>query len=239
MQTAMHTGISRTVLIATSDAALRDRFAAALEGGGHRAVPVATLDALLARLAPGGGPVDLLLLDLALPSAPGVNPAQAVRPAAPALQIAVFSGSVAGAAEVRALAALGVAGYVNEHATPPQILPALAPHLFPDSFNRRGSPRATLGAPVACRAGETVLAAVAVDISRGGMGLRTAMPLEAGTAVRLRFRLSGAETDLEVDARVAWADNHAGMGVQFTQLDATARRVVDAFVDAHTGGADA
>ncbi|HVC19953.1 MAG TPA: PilZ domain-containing protein [Vicinamibacterales bacterium] len=234
-----HTGISRTVLVAGHDGSVRDRFVAALDGAGHRAVAVATGDALLAHLAPGAAPVDLLLLDLRLPRPTGADLVQAVRPIARALPIVVFSGSVTGAAEVRTLAALGIAGYVNEHSTAQQILPALAPHLFPDRFNRRGSPRVTLGAAVACRAGDAVVAGIAFDISRGGMGLRTATVVDAGTAVRLRFRLPGGDTDLEVDARVAWADQRTGMGVQFTRLDPAARRAVDAFVDAHAGGADA
>ncbi|MDE3154098.1 MAG: PilZ domain-containing protein, partial [Acidobacteriota bacterium] len=156
-----------------------------------------------------------------------------VRAAAPALPIVIFSGSLGGAADVRAVSAFGISGYVNEHAAAPQILPALAPHLFPDSFNRRGSPRVAFGAAVACQAGGTVVAAVACDLSRGGLGLRTTGPLETGTEVQLRFRLPGETVDLEATARVAWSDHRTGMGLQFTGLPPAARRAIDDFVDAH------
>ena len=34
-----------------------------------------------------------------------------------------------------------VAGYINEYSAVQHIVPALAPHLFPDHYNRRSSPR--------------------------------------------------------------------------------------------------
>ena len=52
--------------------------------------------------------------------------------------VVIFSGTIANADEVRELAALGVAGYINEYSAVQHILPSLAPHLFPDSFSRRG-----------------------------------------------------------------------------------------------------
>ena len=75
------------------------------------------------------------------------------------LPIVVFSGTIASAGEVRELSSLGIAGYVNEYSATQHVLPALAPHLFPDSFNRRGSPRVALGVPIAYRFGNTIAAA--------------------------------------------------------------------------------
>ncbi|HVB37242.1 MAG TPA: PilZ domain-containing protein, partial [Vicinamibacterales bacterium] len=200
---------------------------------GHRARGAAGAVELLADLTGTGPPPDLLLLDLRLTSAPAADLLQAIRDAAPGLPVVLFSGSVTGAAEVRALVGFGISGYVNEHTASRQILPALAPHLFPDSFNRRGSPRVAFGAPVACHAGDTIVAAVAFDLSRGGLGVRTTVPLDTGTEVRLRFRLPGGAADLDAGARVAWSDHRTGMGLQFTGLDAAARRAIDDFVDAH------
>ena len=67
----------------------------------------------------------------------------------------------------------GRAGYVNEHSGARHIVPALAPHLFPDSFNRRLSPRVTLGIPVACRFEGTITAARTLDLGKGGLGVWT------------------------------------------------------------------
>ena len=83
------------------------------------------------------------------------------------LPILVFSGTIATADEVRELAALGVAGYINEYSAVQHILPSLAPHLFPDNFNRRGSPRVVLGIPVAYRFGNTIAAALDAESEQG------------------------------------------------------------------------
>jgi hypothetical protein len=116
------------------------------------------------------------------------------------LPILVFSGTIASAEEVRELAALGVAGYVNEYSAVQHILPSLAPHLFPDNFNRRGSPRVVLGIPVAYRFGNTIAAALTLNLSKGGIGIRTMSPLEGGAKVRkMRFRLPGSKRDIDAE----------------------------------------
>ena len=89
--------------------------------------------------------------------------------------------------------ALGVAGYVNEYSAVQHILPSLAPHLFPDNFNRRGSPRVVLGIPVAYRFGNTIAAALTLNLSKGGVAIRTMSPLEQHAKVRVRFRLPGSK----------------------------------------------
>ena len=64
---------------------------------------------------------------------------------------------------------LGIAGYINEYSAAQHILPSLAPHLFPDSFNRRSSPRVVLGIPVAYRFGDTITAALTLNLGKGGI----------------------------------------------------------------------
>jgi uncharacterized protein (TIGR02266 family) len=134
---------------------------------------------------------------------------------------------------VRELAALGVAGYVNEYSAVQHILPSLAPHLFPDNFNRRGSPRVVLGIPVAYRHGNTIAAALTLNISKGGLGVRTMSPLPAGARLRARFRLPGSKRDIEAEARVAWSDTRAGMGLQFERVPSEDQTAIDEFVDQH------
>ena len=72
-----------------------------------------------------------------------------------------------------------------------QILPALAPHLFPDNFNRRASARRPLEMPIALRAGDVVAGAVTVNVGRGGVAIRTMQPLAEASVVDLTFRLPG------------------------------------------------
>jgi uncharacterized protein (TIGR02266 family) len=149
------------------------------------------------------------------------------------LPIVVFSGTIANAAEVRELSTLGIAGYVNEYSATQHVLPALAPHLFPDSFNRRGSPRVALGVPIAYRFGNTIAAAVTLTLSRGGVAIRTTTPLLADARVSLRLRLPGAKHDMEIDARVAWSDRRVGMGLQFERVTAADQHAINEFVDSH------
>jgi hypothetical protein len=127
------------------------------------------------------------------------------------LPILIFSGTITSAEEVRELAALGVVGYVNEYSAVQHILPSLAPHLFPDNFNRRVSPRVVLGIPVAYRFGNTIAAALTLNLSRGGIAIRTTSPLDNAAKVRVRFRLPGSKHDIDAGARVAWSDRRHGM----------------------------
>jgi uncharacterized protein (TIGR02266 family) len=149
------------------------------------------------------------------------------------LPILIFSGTISSADEVRELAAMGVAGYVNEYSAVQHILPSLAPHLFPDNFNRRGSPRVVLGIPIAYRFGNTIAAALTLNVSRGGIAIRTTSPLDVGAKVRLRFRLPGSKRDIDAASTVLWSDARYGMGMQFETVESPDQGAIDEFVDAH------
>jgi uncharacterized protein (TIGR02266 family) len=225
---------SKTVLIADDTPFVRERFATALLSAGHHAVIVKTAAELLARIRADRDRIDLVLLDLRLPHAGGVELVRAIRKLDEGrLPIIVFSGTITAAEEVRELAALGVAGYVNEYSSVQHILPSLAPHLFPDSFNRRSSPRVTLGIPVAYQYGQQIAAALTLTISKGGLGIRTLTPLAADTKVHVRFRLPGSKQEIEADARVAWSNPRLGMGLQFERVAPGDQAAIDDFVDRH------
>jgi len=225
---------TKTVLIADDTAFVRDRFQAALELAGHTAIPVRSGAELLARVRADLPRLDLLVVDLRLPDMPGVDLVRAIRKIDDGrLPILIFSGTIANATEVRDLASLGVSGYVNEYSAAQHILQSLAPHLFPDSFNRRSSPRVVLGIPVQYRFGNTIAAALALNLSHGGIAIRTTSPLEANARIKVRFRMPGSNRDIDAEGRVAWSDRRVGMGVQFAHLDADAQAQIDIFVDAH------
>jgi uncharacterized protein (TIGR02266 family) len=231
---ASATVTAKTVVVADDTAFVRDRFRAALESAGHRAIVVKSAAELLARVKADLVTIDLLVLDLRLPHAPGVELVRTIRKLdAGRLPILIFSGTIASADEVRALSALGVAGYLNEYSAAQHILPSLAPHLFPDSFNRRGGPRATLGVPVQYRFGNTIAAALTLNLSRGGVAIRTTSPLEAGSKVRVRFRIPGGKQDVDAEGRIVWSDRRVGMGIQFETLEQADQAIIDNFVNAH------
>ena len=224
---------SRTVLIASAATGVRSRFAEALRYAGHRALEAALTPDLFGLVDTDRLGVDLLLLDLGLADGDGVSLVRRVRDHAGGLPIIVFSGSIANADEVRGLAALRVTGYVNEHLEAQQVLPALAPHLFPDSFNRRGSPRVVLAIPVSYRFDNTIAGALTLNISRGGLSVRTMDRLAVSTKVRTHFRLPGSVREIGADSRVVWSDRRVGMGLQFEQMDAGDQTAVDEYVDRH------
>src|ERR1700730_10521674 len=127
----------KTIIVADDTAFVRDRFRTALEAAGHKAVVVKSAAELLARVRADLEQIDLIVLDLRLPHAPGAALSRSIRELEEArLPILIFSGTIVNADAVRQLAALGVAGYVNEYSAVQHILPSLAPHLFPDNFKR-------------------------------------------------------------------------------------------------------
>ena len=225
---------AKTVIVADDTSFVRDRFRTALENAGHKAVAVRSAAELLARVRADLDQIDLIVLDLRLPHAPGVELVRSIRKLDDGrLPILVFSGTIANADEVRDLAALGVAGYVNEYSAVQHILPSLAPHLFPDNYNRRGSPRVVLGIPIQYRFGNTIAAALTLNLGHGGIAIRTTSPLDAGLKVKVRFRMPGSKKDIDAEGKVAWSDRRVGMGIQFEQVDPPNQVIIDHFVDAH------
>jgi uncharacterized protein (TIGR02266 family) len=225
---------TKTVVVADDTAFVRDRFRTALENAGHKAITVKSAAELLARVRADLQEIDLIVLDLRLPHAPGVDLVRAIRKLDDGrLAILIFSGTIANAEEVRDLAALGVAGYVNEYSAVQHILPSLAPHLFPDNFNRRSSPRVVLGIPIQYRYGNTIAAALTLNLSHGGIAIRTTSPLEGGSTIKVRFRMPGSKRDIDAEGRVAWSDRRVGMGIQFEKVEPANQSIIDNFVDAH------
>ncbi len=225
---------TKTVIVADDTAFVRERFGSALAGAGHVALTASNAAELVERVRADLPRIDLLVLDLRLPNGGGCEMVRAIRQIdGGRLPILVFSGTIASADEVRELAALGVTGYVNEYSAVQHILPSLAPHLFPDNFNRRGSPRVVLGIPVAYRFGNTIAAALTLNLSNGGVAIRTMSPLASASKARVRFRLPGSKRDIEAEARVAWSDRRIGMGMQFEKVDPIDQKAIDDFVDQH------
>ena len=98
---------------------------------------------------------------------------------------------------------------------------------------RRVSPRVVLCIPISYRFGNTIAAALTLNLSRGGIAIRTTSPLENGAKVRLRYRLPGSKRDIDAEGRVAWSDRRHGMGLQFEKVEPQDQSAIDEFVDAH------
>jgi uncharacterized protein (TIGR02266 family) len=218
----------KTILVAHPSGAVRERLAAALAEARHAFVAATTETA--ACRAVRDADVSLAIVDLSL-AKDGLGFVRTIREGAgEPIPVIVFAGSVRAAADVAALAAVPIAGYLNEYAPLAGILPALAPHLFPDSFNRRTGPRIMLAVPVSYQVGPAITAATTFDVGTGGMGIRTMEPLPRGTALDLVFRLPGQTLDVRATGRVSWSDRNVGMGVRFEQIGADSQGAIDRFV---------
>jgi uncharacterized protein (TIGR02266 family) len=225
--------VAKTVLIADDTAFVRERFGAVLTDAGHQAVLLGTAGELLVRVRETQDPVDLLVMDLRLPQSRGVDLVRAIRQYGARFPILIFSGTIANADEVRELTELGISGFINEYSAPTHILPAIAPHLFPDSFNRRGSPRVALSVSVSYRFEHTIASAMCANVSKGGMALRTMNPLTSGTRLRVRFKLPASKREIEAEAAVSWSDQRSGMGLQFVSLGPEDQSELDDYIDRH------
>ena len=189
---------------------------------------------LLAHVRADFDDLHLLVVDLRMPHADGVELVKRIRKLdGGRLPILVFNGSVGNVEEVRELASLGVGGYLNEYSAVEHILPSIAPHLFPDTFHRRENPRVVMGIPVSYRIGKTITAAIAMNLSAGGMAIRTKNPPVRGTVLKVKFALPGSKKQLEAEGVVCWSVPRAGTGVQFTTVKSPDQALIDSFVEAH------
>ena len=224
--------VVKTVLVADDTEFVRERFRTAIEAAGHRALVARSRAEVLAVIARDTPHVDLVILDLRLADGRGVELLRAVRQQGDH-PVIIFSGTIASTSEVRQLADLGISGYINEYTGAQHIVPALAPHLFPDEHNRRSSPRVTLGVSVSYRVGSTISSGLSLNISTGGIAVRSTNPLAVDRVVKLRFRLPKGTHDIEADARVTWSDTRLGMGLQFTRINPSDQALVETFVTSH------
>ena len=226
--------ISKTVAIATDTTFVRERFKTALDSAGHRALIMKSVAQLLATVRADFDDLHLIVLDLRMPNSTGVELVKRVRKLdGRKIPILLFTSSVSSVDEVRELASLGVSGYINEYLATEHILPSIAPHLFPGTFHKREHPRVVMGIPVSYKIGKTLTAALAMDVSAGGMAIRTNKPPVRGTVLKVKFALPGSKRQLEAEGVVLWSVAKAGMGMRFTKVKASDQAVISGFVEAH------
>ena len=79
--------------------------------------------------------------------------------------------------------------------------------------------RAGLEVPVLvnCK-GQRPTDAFLVNVSQGGMQIRTHDPVEPVTALQVSFELPGARSLLKAKAEIAWQDKRGNLGVRFVKL---------------------
>lgn len=107
-----------------------------------------------------------------------------------------------------------------------------------DDADRRRHPRARLSLLIQFRFDtlDDFLTEYAIDISTGGMFIRTDQPHEEGSVLFLQFALRDGNRLLEGLGRVVWVNppgdpaREAGMGIEFLNLDNESRELIEEIV---------
>ena len=153
------------------------------------------------------------------------------------MEIAVREGSAARELGVRrgtpVVVRFGAPDLVRGHA--PATLGG--PGMTTTRDNQRRSSRLYHELPVAYRSVGSFLTDWATNISQGGLFINTRNPLPVGTLVKILIQLPMAAFPVDLSGRVtrvAEFDNQAnvvpGMGIEFTDIDASKKEQIEAFV---------
>ena len=224
--------INKTVVICHGSSDVQQKFCDALKEAGHKTVSANTRSELLECMRQNVGMIDLLLLDLSVIKLEDKTISQSLKniPIDGSITL-IFSGSLKNAREILDLTDVGITNYINEYSSTRQILPSLTPHLFPNNFDRRTSSRIVLNIPITYKCKDTIATAVTLNISKGGLGIRTINPAPPGSKVEVRFRLPGCTSEIKATSHTAWSDKQVGMGLQFEQVDSVNQSIIDTFID--------
>jgi PilZ domain-containing protein len=66
--------------------------------------------------------------------------------------------------------------------------------------------------------GRKAMDAYLVNVSQGGMQIRTHDPVESTRALQVSFELPGARTGLKAKVEIAWQDKRGNLGIRFVKL---------------------
>jgi len=65
-----------------------------------------------------------------------------------------------------------------------------------------------------------------VNVSQGGMQIRTQDPVESTKALQISFELPGARTGVKAKAEIAWQDKRGNLGIRFVKLPKQQQRTL-------------
>lgn len=105
-----------------------------------------------------------------------------------------------------------------------------------DARSRRSSTRAGVVLQLEYRNAGHLLVSYCTNLSRGGLFIPTADPLDAGATLTLRLDVPGKEEPVDIDAEVRWtrafdtSEGPAGMGLAFAGIDSLLGDQIDGIV---------
>ena len=212
-----------------------------LRGGGY-AVQTAPSGAEALKVARATLP-DAILLDVEMPGMDGFETCRRLKtdPLTGAIPVAMLTATLDPQLTQKAFK-VGAEATILKSVSAARLLNMLQVVLS-TARGRRTAPRAVVALAVEYEDAERVAAGETLDMSEGGMFIKSANPAAVGTLLLLRFAVPGGPR-WECCARVAWArrpederTSPPGMGVQFLDVPPEARAAVTAFIAARTTAA--
>lgn len=115
--------------------------------------------------------------------------------------------------------------------------------IFRSVSDNRRAPRLPVEVKVDYRTVGSFITDYTKDISKGGVFIRTSLPLEIGERVRLRLTLPGGDAPFALDGVVKWTstlrdkEKHPpGMGIEFVDFDDDTRKRIEDLVRSYGTG---
>ncbi len=105
---------------------------------------------------------------------------------------------------------------------------------------RRASPRATTKIEIVFKESGAFYKAYMLNVSRGGLFIKTDSPLALETSVLLLLKIPSETETMEIEGRVVWVNPKSrknsfpkGMGIQFVQMKSEDEEKIKSFVEEH------
>jgi uncharacterized protein (TIGR02266 family) len=181
---------------------------------------------------------DAILLDVEMPGMNGFETCQRLKadPVTAAIPVATLTATQDSQLNQKAFTA-GAEATILKSVSSERLLNLLKVVLM-TARDRRTAPRVAAALAVEYVGGERAAAGETLNVSVGGMFIKTPRPADVGALLLLRFALPGSAR-WESSARVVWVrppeEDHPypqGMGVEFVDLPPDARAALAAFVAA-------
>jgi DNA-binding response OmpR family regulator len=104
-----------------------------------------------------------------------------------------------------------------------------------EAFRQRRHRRISVQIPVYVSFGDTVdRLATTLNVSEGGMALRSESPIDADEPVRLKFQLPGSSHTVLLRGEIAWSDPQGFAGVRFVSIMGAGSDVLRSWLQAQT-----
>ena len=106
--------------------------------------------------------------------------------------------------------------------------------------DQRNAPRCETKIDILFKESGAFVRSYMLNVSNGGLFLKTEKPLAIDTAVTMLIRMPGQTEPMEIQGRVVWSNPRGkntafpcGMGIQFTKIQPEHVRVIEDFIAQH------